>query len=147
VWCRKSTGLGPLFRPAQDVAAGVGRSAHRLFGCADAGERDRVVEVDSDLEHLGFGVEHRDEAGDEILGGEKPPALPQMQPVASADVVAQVSAGGVIGKLEERVCLLQYRAIVGRQAHIDHQVASDPRHIGAAVQKRIECLFGATSTF
>ena len=78
------------------------------------------------MEHLGFGVEDRDEAGDEILGGEEPPALTQMQPVPSVDLVAEVDAGGAVGKLEERVSLMQYRAIFGRQAGIDHQEASDP---------------------
>ena len=76
-------------RLGQHVAAGIGRSAHRLFGCADAGEPDRVGEVDPYLEHLCFGLEHRDEAGCQIFGGKKLPAVPQMQPIPSVDLVAQ----------------------------------------------------------
>jgi hypothetical protein len=77
-------------RLGQHVAAGIGRSAHRVFGCVDAGELGRVGEADSYLEHLWFGVEHRDEAGDQIIRGKKLPAVVQMQPVPSVDLVAQV---------------------------------------------------------
>jgi hypothetical protein len=76
-------------RRGQQGAAGIARSAHRLFGCADAGEPDRVCEVDPYLGHLRFGLEHRDEAGCQIFGGKKLPAVRQIQPIPSVDLVAQ----------------------------------------------------------
>ena len=92
----------------EDVAAGIGCAAHRLLGRAGAGELDRIGEVDAHLEHLWFGVEHRGQAGDEILGGKKPPALAQMQPEPSADLLAdlrKLGAGPVggagIGRIRE----------------------------------------------
>ena len=118
----------------QHVAAGIGRSAHRLFGRAGAGQRDRVAEVDSDLEHVGLGVEDRGEASDQLFGGEKPPALTQMQPVASVDVFAQLGVRGAVGELEEPVSLLQYRPILARQADIEHtgNVRPVPRRCSSA---------------
>ena len=89
--------------------------------------------VDADLEHLWFGVEHRAQAGDVVLGGKKPPALAQMQPEPSADLLAELRelgagpvAGAAIDELEEPVALPQRRAVLGGQAGIDHQEAPDP---------------------
>ena len=105
-------------RLGQEVAAGVGCPAYRLLGGAGAGQLDRVGDVDAHLKHLGFGVEHRGEAGDEVLGGEKPPAFAQVQPEPSVDLSAQLRqlgagpvAGSATGELEKPVTLLQLRAV------------------------------------
>ena len=117
----------------EQVAAGVGCPAHRLLGGAGAGQLDRIVEVDAHLKHLWFGVEHRAQAGDVVLGGEKPPARAQVQPEPSVDLRAQLRelggglvAGSAAGELEETVAFPQLCAVGGGQAGIEHQEAPDP---------------------
>ncbi len=120
-------------RLGQQVAAGVGCSAYRLLGGAGAGEFDRVGEVDAHLKYLWFGVEHRGQAGDEVVGGEKPPAFAQVQPEPSVDLNAELRqlggglvAGDANGELEKSVALLQRCAVGGGQAGVEDQEAPDP---------------------
>ena len=72
----------------QDITAGVGGSANRVFRGTGAGQRERAGQVDGHLEHVCLRVEYRGQAGDEVLGREKPPVLIQMQPESPADQFA-----------------------------------------------------------
>ena len=94
----------------------VDRVTDAPLGRADAGQLDRIGEVYSHLEYLWFGFEHRDQAGDEILGRKEPPALAQVQPEPSPDLSAELRelrggpvAGAAIDKPEEPVALTQQR--------------------------------------
>src|SRR2546429_342128 len=88
-------------------------SGARRTACSPAqaaGEFGRIFEVDAHLQPLWSGAEPRAQAGDVVLGGEKPPARTQMQPEASVDLRAQqrqhgggLVAGSATGELEETV--------------------------------------------
>jgi hypothetical protein len=53
-----------------------------------ARKRLRVTVIDRDLEHGWFGLQHRGQAADEMIGREKPPVVVQMEPESSADLGA-----------------------------------------------------------
>ena len=87
---------------------------YRIFRCAGAGEFGCVDEVDADLENVWFGIEDCGQAGDEVVGSKEPPALAQMQPEPTADLLAHLGELGVrpaVGEFEEPVALLSRSSI------------------------------------
>jgi hypothetical protein len=104
---------------ADHVPAGVGGTSHQVVGGTGAGQFPRIAEVDANLEHLGFGLENRGQAAYESLRGKETPALAQVQPEASLDLIPDVGKPDVrpllvrrTAELDELVTLQQGRSIL-----------------------------------